>query len=94
MTLSGYHILVASNTDRITSLFFDPRGPTLNVTSEIAVGSHPMLMLQKAEFGPRATRTFTRTRAYSAGQHNTTNLLAPEPDFLRANGHLNRDQGA
>jgi len=31
---------------------------------------------------------------YSAGQHNTTNLLAPEPDPLRANGHVNHDQGA
>lgn len=45
MTFSGYHILVASNTDRITSLFFDPYGPTLNVTSEIVVGSHPMSIM-------------------------------------------------
>ena len=38
---------------------------------------------------------FTRgKRVYSARQHNTTNLLAPKPDFFRANGHLNRDQGA
>jgi hypothetical protein len=36
MTLSGYYmILVASNTDRITGLVVDPRGPTLNVMSEI-----------------------------------------------------------
>jgi len=38
----GHHILVASNTDRITSLVFNPRGPTLNVASKIVVGSHPM----------------------------------------------------
>lgn len=41
MAPTGYRILVASNTDRITSLFFDPYGPTLNVTSEIVVGPHP-----------------------------------------------------
>ena len=41
MALTGYRILVASNTDRITSIFFDPYGPTLNVTSEIIVGPHP-----------------------------------------------------
>ena len=45
MALSGYRILVASNTDRITSLLFDPYGPTLNVTSNIVVGSHPMSII-------------------------------------------------
>lgn len=45
MKLTGYHILVASNTNRITSLFFDPYGPTLNVTSEIVVGSYPMSII-------------------------------------------------
>jgi len=28
---------------------------------------------------------------YSAGQHNSTNLLAPKPDLFRANGDQNRD---
>jgi len=41
MELSGYHILVASNASSITSLFFDPYGPTLNVTSEVVVGPSP-----------------------------------------------------
>src|SRR5712691_152570 len=31
---------------------------------------------------------------YSAGQQKSTNLLAPELDFFRANGPRNRDQGA
>jgi hypothetical protein len=41
MQLSGYHILVASNTSNITGLFFDPKGPTFNVTSETFVGPGP-----------------------------------------------------
>ena len=41
MALSGYRILVASNTSNITSLFFDPYGPTLDVTSETFVGPGP-----------------------------------------------------
>ncbi|KAF8265802.1 3-carboxy-cis,cis-mucoante lactonizing enzyme [Lactarius quietus] len=36
-----YRILVASYTDRLTSLLFDPKGPTLKVTSEIKVGNNP-----------------------------------------------------
>src|SRR5712691_4351677 len=41
MTLSSYRILVASNTNSVMSLFFDPYGPTLNVTSEVVVGPSP-----------------------------------------------------
>jgi len=41
MALSGYRILVASDTSIITSLFFDPYGPTLDVTSETIVGPGP-----------------------------------------------------
>ena len=36
-----YRILVASYTDVLTSLLFDPKGPTLKVTSEIKVGNNP-----------------------------------------------------
>lgn len=36
-----YHILVASYTDGLTSLLFDPKGPTLKVISEIKVGNRP-----------------------------------------------------
>ncbi|KAI0305552.1 3-carboxy-cis,cis-mucoante lactonizing enzyme [Multifurca ochricompacta] len=39
--MTGYRIIVGSYTDRITSLFFDPAGPTLKVTSEIKVGNRP-----------------------------------------------------
>jgi len=28
---------------------------------------------------------------YSAGQHNSTNLLMPKPDLFRANGDQNQD---
>ena len=41
MTRSGYRILVASTTNHITTLFFDPHGPSLTVTSEIIVGPSP-----------------------------------------------------
>jgi hypothetical protein len=41
MTLSSYRILVASNTNSITSLLFDPHGSTLDVTSEVVVGPSP-----------------------------------------------------
>jgi hypothetical protein len=36
-----YRILVASYTDGLTSLLFDPKGPTLKVISEIKVGNRP-----------------------------------------------------
>lgn len=36
-----YRILVASYTDGLTSLLFDPKGPTLEVTSKIKVGNRP-----------------------------------------------------
>ena len=39
--MTGYRILVASYTDRITSLLFDPTGPSLKVTSEVKVGARP-----------------------------------------------------
>jgi len=41
MAPSGYGILVASNASIITSLFFSPHGPTLDVTSETFVGPGP-----------------------------------------------------
>lgn len=36
-----YRILVASYRDGLTSLLFDPNGPTLKVISEIKVGNRP-----------------------------------------------------
>lgn len=36
-----YRILAASYTDIITSLLFDPKGPTLKVISDIKVGNRP-----------------------------------------------------
>ena len=36
-----YRILVASYSDGLTSLVFDPKGPTLKVISEIKVGNRP-----------------------------------------------------
>jgi hypothetical protein len=39
--MTGYRILAASYTDRITSLLFDPTGPSLKVTSEVKVGARP-----------------------------------------------------
>jgi hypothetical protein len=36
-----YRILVASYSDGLTSLLFDPKGPTLKVISEIKVGNRP-----------------------------------------------------
>jgi Lactonase, 7-bladed beta-propeller len=39
--MTGYRILVASYTDRITTLLFDPIGPILIVTSEVKVGTRP-----------------------------------------------------
>lgn len=36
-----YRILVASYTDGLTSLLFDPKGPTLKVISELKVGNRP-----------------------------------------------------
>ena len=41
MALSSHRILVASNTSTITTLFFDPNGPTLQVTSNVVVGPSP-----------------------------------------------------
>jgi hypothetical protein len=41
LTLMCYRILVASYTDVLTTLLFDPKGPTLKVTSEIKVGNNP-----------------------------------------------------
>jgi 6-phosphogluconolactonase (cycloisomerase 2 family) len=39
--MTGYHILVASYTDCITTLLFDPVGPILKVSSELKVGARP-----------------------------------------------------
>ncbi|KAH9161433.1 3-carboxy-cis,cis-mucoante lactonizing enzyme [Lactarius sanguifluus] len=39
--MTCYHILAASYTDGLTSLFFDPKGPTLEVVSKIKVGNRP-----------------------------------------------------
>jgi hypothetical protein len=39
--MTGHRVLVASYSDRITSLLFDPNGPTLIATSEITVGTRP-----------------------------------------------------
>ena len=41
MALSGFRILVASNTSSITSLFFDPYRATLDVTSKTFVRPGP-----------------------------------------------------
>ena len=42
MAPSVYRILVASDTSKITSLFFDPNVPTLDVASETFVGLGPI----------------------------------------------------
>ncbi|KAI0268656.1 3-carboxy-cis,cis-mucoante lactonizing enzyme [Gloeopeniophorella convolvens] len=39
--MTVYRILVASYTDHVTTLLFDPAGPTLKVASELRVGHHP-----------------------------------------------------
>ena len=42
MAPSVYRILVASNTSKIKSLFFDPNGSTLDIASETFVGPGPI----------------------------------------------------